>query len=159
MSKSFKIRIATRDDASSIADFNVFFAKTNENKQLSLPVTAQGVRRVFNTFYNGFYIVAEKEGKIIGVSMVTREWSDWNNGSFYCIQDIFVLDEDKDSQIHDALFKKVKSMATEHEEVCGVRLYVHKDDKAGQKHLESLDLEKREYRIYDCMITKEKKKP
>ena len=158
MTKAFNIRIATRDDATSIAEFNVFFAKTNENKQLSLPITAQGVRRVFNTFYNGFYVVAEKERKIIGVSMVTREWSDWNNGSFYCIQDIFVLDEDTDNEIHDALFKKVKAMAKEHEEVCGVRLYVHKDDKAGQRHLESLNLEKREYRIYDYMFEKEKNK-
>ena len=157
MSKNYKIRIATRDDAESIANFNVFFAKANENKQLSLPVTAKGVRRVFNTFYNGFYVVAEKDKKIIGVTMITREWSDWNNGSFYCIQDIFVLEDDPDNTIHDDLFKKVKSMAKEHEEVCGVRVYVHKDDKATQEHYKELKLEKTEYRVYDYMFNEKEK--
>lgn len=72
MSNLFSIRIATRDDASSIAEFNVIFAKENENRQLSLPVTAAGVRRVFDTFNNGLYVVAEQNNSIIGTTMVTR---------------------------------------------------------------------------------------
>ena len=158
MQEPFKIRIATRDDAKSIAEFNVFFAEKLENKKLSLPVTAAGVRRVFNTFYNGFYIVAEYEDKIIGVCMVTREWSDWNNGSYYCIQDIFVLDEDTNNEIHDALFEKVKSLACEHEEVCGVKIYLTKDEKDMQKHFEEdLNLRKKDYIVYDYIFEKRKK--
>ena len=156
MKQSFKIRIATRDDAKSIAEFNVFFANKNENKQLSLPVTAAGVRRVFSTFYNGMYIVAEKNDEIIGVAMMTREWSDWNNGSYYCIQDIFVLDDNNEILIHDALFEKVKSLANEHEEVCGVKLYVHKEDKEKQKHFENLGLKKEDYQVYNLLLNKEK---
>ena len=149
MPTPFSIRIATRDDASSIAEFNVIFAKANENRQLSLPVTAAGVRRVFDTFNNGLYIVAEQDKTIIGVTMVTREWSDWNNGFFYCIQDIFVHVNDPDYTIHDALLDKVSLLATEHEDVCGIRLYVHKDDTATQEHYQEKGLEKTKYRIYE----------
>lgn len=149
MPSSFSVRIATRDDASSIAEFNVIFAKKNENRQLSLPVTAAGVRRVFDTFNHGLYLVAERDNVIIAVTMVTREWSDWNNGFFYCIQDIFVLEEDADKVIHDALLNKVRALAKEHEDVCGIRLYVHKDDMETQEHYTKLNLVKTNYRIYD----------
>ncbi len=149
MSASFTVRIATRDDATSIAEFNVIFAKASENRQLSLPVTAAGVRHVFDSFNNGLYVVAEQEGKVIGVTMVTREWSDWNNGTFYCIQDIFVLAQDRQKIIHDALLDKVRSLAKEHENVCGIRLYAHKDDTQSQEHYEKLNLKKTPYRIYD----------
>jgi hypothetical protein len=149
MSASFTVRIATRDDATSIAEFNVIFAKASENRQLSLPVTAAGVRHVFDSFNNGLYVVAEQEGKVIGVTMVTREWSDWNNGTFYCIQDIFVLAQDPQKIIHDALLEKVRTLAKEHENVCGIRLYAHKDDTQSQEHYEKLNLKKTPYRIYD----------
>lgn len=146
---NFSVRLATRDDASSIAEFNVFFAKANENKQLSLPITAAGVRRVFDTFNNGLYIVAERENSIIGVTLVTKEWSDWNNGFFYSIQDIFVLEDSNEIQIQDALFEKANSLAKEHENVCGIRLYVHKDDTFTKKHYEDKGLVKTKYRIYE----------
>jgi len=149
MSTPFSVRIATRDDASSIAEFNVFFAKANENRQLSLPVTAAGVRYVFDSFNNGLYVVAEREGEIVAVTMVTREWSDWNNGLFYCIQDIFVLAQDPGKEIHDALLNKVRALAKEHENVCGIRLYAHKDDSQSQEHYQKLNLKKTPYRIYD----------
>lgn len=149
MSNLFSIRIATRDDASSIAEFNVIFAKENENRQLSLPATAAGVRRVFDTFNNGLYVVAEQNNSIIGTTMVTREWSDWSNGFFYCIQDIFVHVSDPDYKIHDALLDKVRQLATEHEDVCGIRLYVHKDDTQTQEHYKNKGLEKTKYRIYE----------
>jgi len=156
MSSPLSIRIATRDDASSIAEFNVIFAKANENRQLSLPVTAAGVRRVFDTFNNGLYIVAERDKEIIGTTMVTREWSDWSNGFFYCIQDIFVKENDPEYKIHDALLDKVSLLAAEHEDVCGIRLYVHKDDTQTQEHYKYKGLKKTKYRIYE-MFNKDAK--
>ena len=156
MSSPLSIRIATRDDASSIAEFNVIFAKANENRQLSLPVTAAGVRRVFDTFNNGLYIVAERDKEIIGTTMVTREWSDWSNGFFYCIQDIFVQENDPEYKIHDALLDKVTLLAAEHEDVCGIRLYVHKNDTQTQEHYKDKGLKKTKYRIYE-MFNKDAK--
>jgi hypothetical protein len=149
MANSFSIRIATRDDASSIAQFNVIFAKSNDNRQLSLPVTAAGVRRVFDTFNNGLYIVAERENEIIGVTMVTREWSDWSNGFFYCIQDIFVQAEDPNYEIHDALLNKVVELAKLNEDVCGIRLYVLDDDKKTQEHYTAKGIKKTKYQVFE----------
>lgn len=143
------VRIATRDDAGDIAQFNVLFAKETINKNLSLALTTEGVHQVFSKFNNGFYLIAELEGKIVGLTMITREWSDWNNGAFYCIQSIFVTDKEHEKEIHDALFEKAKNLAQEHYDVCGVRLFVHKDDKETQKMYEDLGLQKTEYRLFE----------
>ena len=146
------VRIATRDDAGEIAKFNVLFAKETVNKNLSLAMTTEGVHQVFSKFNNGFYIIAELDGLIVGLTMVTREWSDWNNGAFYCIQSIFVIHTEYEKEIHDAIFNKTKSLAKEHYDVCGVRLFVHKDDKETQKIYETLGLQKTPYIIFEEMF-------
>ena len=143
------VRIATRDDAGEIAKFNVLFAKETVNKNLSLALTTEGVHQVFAKFNNGFYIIAELDGIIVGLTMVTREWSDWNNGAFYCIQSIFVIHTEHEKEIHDAIFNKAKALAKEHYDVCGVRLFVHQDDKETQKAYENLGLQKTQYRIFE----------
>lgn len=143
------VRIATRDDAVDIAQFNVLFAKETINKNLSLALTTEGVHQVFAKFNNGFYLIAELEGKVVGLTMITREWSDWSNGAFYCIQSIFVVHEAHEKEIHDALFNKAKALAKEHYDVCGIRLFVHKDDKETQSTYEKLGLEKTPYRLFE----------
>lgn len=147
--QNIKVRIATRDDAQSIANFNVIFAKKITNKKLSLPTTVAGVHHVFQTFNNGFYLVAEENTKIVGATMITTEWSDWNNGLFYCIQSIYVDDNQDKDIIHDALFNKAKDLAKEHNEVCGLRVYVDELDEALKKQYENLGLKKTKYVLFE----------
>lgn len=143
------VRIATRDDAGEIAKFNVLFAKETINKNLSLALTTEGVHQVFAKFNNGFYLIAELNGAIVGMTMITREWSDWNNGAFYCIQSIFVLQTQHQKEIHDAIFTKAKSLAKEHYDVCGIRLFVHQEEKAVQEAYENLGLQKTMYSVFE----------
>lgn len=149
MLKNLIIRIATRDDAKEIANFNVLFAKETINKNLSLALTTEGVHQVFSKFNNGFYLIAELDKKILGLTMITREWSDWNNGAFYCIQSIFVTPHEHENEIHDAILEKAKALAKEHYDVCGIRLFIHKDDKDTQKIYENLGLQKTKYRLFE----------
>lgn len=149
MVENLIIRIATRDDAKEIAKFNVLFAKETVNRNISLTMTTEGVHQVFAKFNNGFYLIAELEKQIVGLTMITREWSDWSNGAFYCIQSIFVTQHEHEKEIHDAIFNKAKALAKEHDGVCGIRLFVHRDDKETQKSYENLGLQKTKYRIFE----------
>ena len=149
MQNQIKVRIATRDDAEEIAKFNVIYAKKITHKNLNLQTTKEGVHQVFSRFNNGFYIVAEIDGKIVGQTMITREWSDWNNGAFYCIQGIYTNHIENEDLIHDAIYEKAKSLAKEHEEVSGLRLYVDKNDKKSQKIYEELGMSLTPYLLYE----------
>ena len=146
------VRIATRDDAGEIAKFNVLFAKETINKNISLELTTEGVHKVFSKFNNGFYLIAELDGTVLGQTMITREWSDWNNGAFYCIQSIFVMHSTHEKEIHDALFTKIRLLAKEHFDVCGLRLFIHQDDLETQKMYENLGLEKTKYKLFEVMF-------
>ena len=147
--EALNIRIATRDDAKNIAAFNVLFAQETINKQIPLALTTEGVHQVFAKFNNGFYLIAEMNNAIVGLTMITREWSDWSNGAFYCIQSIFVVDKNHEAEIHDAILAKAKHLAKEHYDVCGIRLYVHKDDIAIQEKYEKLGFEKTPYKLFE----------
>ena len=149
MKEKLLVRIATRDDADNIAKFNVRFAKSTIDKNVPMQVTAKGVHSVFAKFNNGFYLVAELEKQIVGITMITREWSDWNNGAYYCIQGIFVNHNANEKSIHDSIYEKAKSLAKEHDDVCGLRLYVHGDDKETQNLYENLGMTKTPYRIFE----------
>lgn len=149
MKKDLHVRIATRDDAKKIAEFNVIFAKETEDKNIQLQVTEKGVDKVFSRFNNGFYLVAEEDEKIVGLCMITREWSDWNNGAFYCIQNTFASHGEDEEKIHTALIKKAKQLAKNHDEICGIRMYVHKDDTQTQKRYESFGMKKTVYRLFE----------
>lgn len=144
-----RIRIATRDDVESIVKFNVLFAKKTNNKNLSLPITEAGVHHVFSSFNSGFYVVAHVDEKIVGMTMITKEWSDWSNGFFYCIQSIYVICEIHNKVIHDGLFDKAIALAKAHHDVCGIRIYVHKDDVNLQKQYLNLGLHDTEYRLFE----------
>lgn len=124
---SIHVRIATREDKSSIVEFNKHFAKTIAQTQLSDEKANAGVNHVFNSLNSGLYLVAEENKKIIGLCMVTKEFSDWEDGIFYAVQGIYAIkDEDEVSIL---LINKIKSIAKNDEDICGIRYYVEKDSK------------------------------
>ena len=76
------IRPARREDAETIARFNVLMARETEHIELDPARVLAGVRAVFDQSGRGWYLVAEAAGAVAGQLMVTYEWSDWRNGVF-----------------------------------------------------------------------------
>lgn len=148
---NIQIRFATKKDASKIAKFNVFFAKATQGRKILLPVTEAGVKYVFETFNNGLYLVAEAENEIVGVALVMKEWSDWSNGFFYSIQDIFILNAEKEDEINTLLFEKIKEIANLDKDVCGLRIYLHESDLSRKSHYENIGFKKTKYQIYEVL--------
>ncbi len=71
------IRLAKKEDAAALVEFNQAMALETEGKQLDSEILQSGVRAVLNGADKGFYVVAENEGgKIVGGLLVTFEWSD-----------------------------------------------------------------------------------
>ena len=132
---SLHVRIATREDKNSIVDFNKHFAKTIMQIDLSDAKANAGVNHVFNSLTSGIYLVAELNKKIIGLCMLTKEFSDWEDGVFYAVQGIYAL-SDEDA-VTSMLIDKIKSIAKNDEEICGIRYYVSKDNNGEYfKHLQ-----------------------
>ncbi len=150
MNKNIKIRIAVKEDASALVEFNQAMALETEGKRLETEVLTRGVEAVFGDEKKGFYIVAENEkGKIIGGLMVTFEWSDWRNLWFWWIQSVYILPEGRGKRIYSQLYEFAKEKAREQGDVFGFRLYVEHENTHAQKVYEKVGMEASHYLMYE----------
>jgi ribosomal protein S18 acetylase RimI-like enzyme len=143
-----RIRIANESDAMSLVDFNQAMALETEGKHLETDVLRGGVGAVFGDQKKGFYIVAEENSEIIGGLMITFEWSDWRNSWFWWIQSVYILPKARGRKIYSLLYKFVKEEAAKND-VCGIRLYVEKENVNAQKVYEKLGMEASNYLMYE----------
>ena len=143
------LRTGQRSDAETIARYNVALAKETEHFDLDLERTIRGVNGMFDDSSRGFYLLAEINGSIVGQLMITYEWSDWRNGVFWWIQSVYVQQEFRAQKVFRSLYDRIIAMAKERGNVCGVRLYVEKQNSRAQEVYRNLGLNTTDYRLLE----------
>ncbi len=143
------IRKALRNDVQTIAEFNAAMALETEHLQLDISRLLLGVEGLFNNPDMGFYLVAEINGSIVGQMMVTYEWSDWRNGIFWWIQSVYVPPEFRAQKIYRTLYEYTVALAKEQQNVCGLRLYVEKENERAHHVYEKLGMMLTNYDMYE----------
>ena len=142
---NIQIRRATTADAERIAEFNTAIARETENLELDRQRLRLGVEAVLRDPAKGFYTVAEVDGQVVGQMMVTFEWSDWRNATFWWLQSVYVQPQYRRQGIYRQLYQHVLDEAKARKDICGVRLYVSKENVAAQEVYERLGLKKALY--------------
>jgi ribosomal protein S18 acetylase RimI-like enzyme len=117
------LRNAEITDWATIAEFNRALAAETEEKSLDWETVASGVRKVLADEHKGRYFIAESEGRIVGMTMITYEWSDWRNGWIWWIQSVYVHPDFRGHGIFGRLYRHIVGEAAD-TEVRAVRLYV-----------------------------------
>ena len=143
------LRTATRNDAPVIAHYNAAMALETEHLHLDMERLLKGVNGIFDDASRGFYLVAEMDGAVIGQLMITYEWSDWRNGVFWWIQSVFVKEEFRAQKVFRSLYDRVVAMAHEQGNVCGIRLYVEKDNSKAHAVYEKLGMSVTQYDLLE----------
>ena len=147
-----EIRTASLEDAASLVIFNQAMAMETEGKQLDPETLKKGVESVFDDVKKGFYVVAEDDGAIVGGLMVTYEWSDWRNRWFWWIQSVYILPNFRGKGIYRGLYEHIVKKASEEKDVCGIRLYVEKENFQAQKVYEKTGMEISHYLMFESAI-------
>lgn len=150
---STTIRNATPGDAGTIADFNSRLAFETEGTYLAPELVGPGVEAMLADPSKGQYWVAEADGRVIGQIMVTYEWSDWRNGMIWWIQSVYVHGEYRRSGVFSALYRHVESLARKDPGVCGIRLYVERENSRARQTYASLGMARTDYRIMQTLFT------
>jgi len=143
----FTIRVAVPGDAQTIALFNCRLAEETEDTRLDGPTVLAGVTQLLADESKGRYLVAERDGRLIGQLAHTREWSDWRNGDLWWIQSVYIHEEDRGAGVFRALYQRLESMAKEAGNVVGIRLYVERHNDKAQRAYERLGLVKSDYEV------------
>ena len=144
-----RIRLARRADAQAIVDFNAAMALETEGKRLLPEVIGAGVRSLLRNPQAGFYVVAEERNQVVAALMITNEWSDWRNGTFWWIQSVYVRPEFRRQGVYRRLYRHIQDLAKANPNVCGFRLYVERDNRRAQKTYRSLGMAKTHYLVFE----------
>ncbi len=125
-------------------------AKETEHKTLDVDTVNAGVRGLLLRPGYGYYLVAELAERVVGCLLVTFEWSDWRNGLFWWIQSVYVSPEARRRGVFKAMYRTVEARAGESENVCGLRLYVERDNNTAQATYRALGMKKTAYRLFEA---------
>ena len=143
------IRKATPADIDVLVGFNASMAMEAEGRSLDRGTLTEGTKAVFDSPQKGYYLVAEAEGEVVGSLLCMEEWSDWRNAIFWWIQSVYVRPDWRRKGIYRRLHKWVHEAAMSADWVCGVRLYVDKDNHIAQTTYASLGMSKTNYDLYE----------
>ena len=143
-----RIRLATPADAGALIEFNAAMALETEGKELLTDVIGAGVRSLLGNPAAGFYLLAEQDS-VVASLMITKEWSDWRNGTFWWIQSVYVRPEFRRQGVYKNLYRHVQELAANDPKVCGFRLYVERENSRAQATYSALGMKQTHYLVFE----------
>ena len=146
----FNVRQAVPADVDTLIEFNRTMAAETEGRALEPGVVAAGVRAVLGHPNRGRYFVAEHQGRVRGMAMITYEWSDWHNAWFWWLQSVYVRPEWRRRGVFAALYDHITRAARRRGDVCGIRLYVDQDNTSAIKTYNKLGIAGGRYVVHEC---------
>ena len=143
------VREARPQDTDHIVRFQQSMALETEGKTLDDGLLRRGVAAVFDSEDKGFYLVAEVDGSVVGSLLITYEWSDWRNATFWWIQSVFVDADWRRRGVYRAMHDWVHEIASSRNDICGIRLYVERTNHITQQTYNSLGMGHSHYDLYE----------
>ena len=147
-----RVRHATAAEARRLVDYNLALALESEGLALDEKTVSAGVLALMSHPERGFYLIAEVDNVPAGCLLVTYEWSDWRDKTFWWISSYYVKPEMRGRGIYAAMDEKLQELAAQAGNVCGFRTYVHKDHKQAQDVCRNLGMVEKEYLVFEDML-------
>lgn len=146
-----RIRRGRPEDASTLARNNLALARESEGRDLGLARVRAGVKQALEPESGAqYYVAADAEThEVVGQLMVTREWSDWRDGEFWWIQSVYVDPAWRGRGVFRSLYEHVLQLAQGTPRVCGMRLYVERENSAAQAIYRRLGMAETGYRLLE----------
>jgi GNAT superfamily N-acetyltransferase len=144
------IRRGSTADITAIVQANIDMAMETERKLLDYDTVLNGVTSVIEDCGKGFYLVAELNEKTIGQLMITTEWSDWRNKTFWWIQSVFVHRDFRRQGVFSQLYHYLLQMQEkENPPIAGLRLYVEENNAIAKQVYQTLGMKHSYYHLYE----------
>lgn len=149
MAANISIRAANEADIEVLAEFNIAMALETEQKALPAKVIRDGISAVVADSQLGFYTVAVVDDQVAGALLITTEWSDWRNGLFWWIQSVYVKPAHRRAGVFSRLYQNIRQQAMHKPNVCGLRLYVERENLLAQQTYLKMGMEETAYRMFE----------
>jgi len=144
-----RVRAAYPREIATLVEFNRALAEESEGRALDPERVRAGVEAVFNDPSKGTYYLALRGEEPLGGLLITGEWSDWRNGTFWWIQSVYVVPAARRAGVFRALYQHVLERAKANPEVCGLRLYVEHQNQSAQDVYRRIGMHEARYRFFE----------
>lgn len=146
---TLRIRPAYPREIATLVEFNRALARETEGRELDAQRLRKGVEAVFGDPSRGTYYLALRGDEPQGALLITSEWSDWRNGTFWWIQSVYVVPAARRSGVFRQLYEHVLGRARANPDVCGLRLYVDHENQGAQGVYRRLGMHEARYRFFE----------
>lgn len=153
------IRPANENDIEPMARWAEAMAWETECKRLNPDAIRRGILAGFKDPERARYYIAQAGDELAGTLMITFEWSDWRCAWWWWIQSVYVAPNHRRKGVYRALHKHVQALAKARDDVCGLRLYVERDNIRAQRTYETLGMRDAGYRMYVTAFDRTKPQP
>ena len=143
------LRDAAVDDIGALADFAIAMAWETEHKRLDPETVRRGIAVVINDPVRGRYFIAERAGERVGTLMLTYEWSDWRCADWWWIQSVYIVESARRGGVFRALYRHALGLCEAAPGVCGLRLYVERDNQRAQATYAALGMQDTGYFVFE----------
>ncbi len=144
-----RVRAANGDDVSLMGRWAEAMALETEGKPLDADTVHRGIAVGVADPARSRYYIADLGGQPVGTMMTTFEWSDWRNAWWWWIQSVYVAPEHRRRGVYRAMFGYVSTLAKAQGDVCGLRLYVERENTSAMRTYEFLGMKESGYRLYE----------
>lgn len=138
-------------DLNTLVEFQLKMAMETEELKLDREILIKGVKAVYEDPAKARYFVARIEERVVGMLMITLEWSDWRNGWVWWIQSVYVEQEFRKDGIFRSLYTYIRNVVENSDSIRGLRLYVDKRNIKAQKVYNALGMTGEHYTTYEWM--------
>ena len=147
-----RVRPARADDLDVLVEFGRAMALETEQRELDLGTLRGGVAALLADPARGRFLVVESTGEVVAALMLTFEWSDWRNGVFWWIQNVYVHPAHRRRGHYRRLHEHVRALAEADPEACGLRLYVEDENVSAHATYRALGMVESHYRFYEQLL-------
>jgi len=152
--ENIEIREGDVRDLELLVEFQLEMAWTTETRQLERETVKRGISTILSDPNKGFYVVAECEGKVLGVAMTTFEFSDWNAAPYWWFQSVFVKPEYRKTGIFRQIYNFIRERGIK-SQAHSLRLYVASDNTLAQNVYKILGFQELPYKVFEESLPKE----
>ena len=138
-------------DLNTLVEFQLKMAMETEELKLDREILCRGVKAVYEDPAKARYFVARIDERVVGMLMITLEWSDWRNGWVWWIQSVYVEQEFRKDGIFRSLYTYIRNVVENSDSIRGLRLYVDKRNIKAQKVYNALGMTGEHYTTYEWM--------
>jgi GNAT superfamily N-acetyltransferase len=153
MTRTLLFRPAQLEDLDRLIEFSLAMALETEGRTLERSRLRQGILGILTEPTRGFFRVAETAGRggarVVGQIMVTYEWSDWRNATFWWIQSVYVIPECRRQGVYRTMHEAIRREARATPGVCGIRLYVEGTNRTAQQAYRQAGMRMSTYQVYE----------